>query len=156
VSVDRKTLTVSSNRGYARGEIVVLAKDGERATVTVADKQDSDKLILTTAIPGAIGFTNGTIGAADLLLPASLQPPVISKLALGYTYETATEALEHCLALNDFVFEDHTEAARWPDRTFTPLWPVADRHPAVHFGFDRPLPAGLVSLYVDVPGMDAE
>ncbi|MFA4902804.1 MAG: putative baseplate assembly protein [Desulfobaccales bacterium] len=80
----------------------------------------------------------------------NLNPPIISKLTLGFSYVTDPEALNHCLSYNDFVFTDLTEACRWPDQTFKPFLPVSDTRPTVHFGFDLPLPVGLVSLYVDI------
>lgn len=80
--------------------------------------------------------------------------PVVSKLTLSYTYLTDPESLDYCLSRNEFQFEDHTEDVRWPNRSFDPFWPVSDQQPALHFGFDQPLPAGLVSLYVQVPGTE--
>jgi len=144
-----KTITVKdSNLGYTAGEAVVLAKGNIEESATIDHIQDNDKLVLTSAIPAS--FVDGTV-ATPTLLPATIQPPVISKLTLGYTYLTDPEAPDHCLSQNDFVFEDHSEACRWPDQTFKPFRPVADNRPAVHLGFDRQLPVGLISLYVDVP-----
>ena len=80
--------------------------------------------------------------------------PVVSRLTLSYTYITDPETLDHCLTRNEFQFEDRTDDARWPDRSFDPFWPVSDVSPALHFGFDQRLPAGLVSLYVQVPGAE--
>ncbi len=80
--------------------------------------------------------------------------PVVSKLTLSYTYITDPETLDHCLTRNEFQFEDHTEDVRWPDRSFDPFSPLSDEQPALHFGFDQRLPAGLVSLYVQVPGAE--
>ena len=80
--------------------------------------------------------------------------PVVSKLTLSYTYLTDPETLDHCLSRNEFVFEDHTEDVRWPNRNFDPFWPVSDQQAALHFGFDQRLPAGLVSLYMQVPGAE--
>lgn len=80
--------------------------------------------------------------------------PVVSKLTLSYTYLTDPEPLDHCLTRNEFQVEDHTEDVRWPDRSFDPFWPVPDERPALHFGFDQRLPAGLVSLYAQVPGAE--
>lgn len=80
--------------------------------------------------------------------------PVVSKLTLSYTYLTDPEPLDHCLTRNEFQFEDHTEDVRWPDRSFDPFWPVPDERPALHFGFDQRLPAGLVSLYAQVSGAE--
>jgi hypothetical protein len=80
--------------------------------------------------------------------PATFDPPVVTKVKLAYQYRTAAELLDHCLAYNAFTYADHGEACRWPRSPFEPFVPVAELLPAVHLGFDRALPAGLVSLYV--------
>jgi hypothetical protein len=95
-----------------------------------------------------------TSGGPSLPVAVNTQAPVISKLSLSYTYLTDPEMLDHCLTRNEFQFEDHTDDARWPDRSFDPFWPVSDERPALHFGFDQRLPAGLVSTYVQVPGSE--
>lgn len=86
----------------------------------------------------------------------AMNVPVVSKLTLAYTYLTDPETLDHCLSRNEFVFEDHTEDIRWPDRRFDPFCPVSDQQPALHFGFDQRLPAGLISMYVQVPGAEEQ
>lgn len=83
---------------------------------------------------------------------SSLKPPVIGAVTLQYSYQTDAETLDHCLAFNDFVFADHTHACLWPREFFQPFRPLEERLPAVHFGFDQPLPQGLVSLFVHLPG----
>lgn len=155
ISSNRKSLTVNTNQGYCGGESVFLSKgSATKEAATIAYTQGTDKLVLTSAIPGTVDFAGGTVEAAGgipKLLAANLQPPIISKLTLTYSYLTDPEALDHCLSYNDFIFEDHSEASRWPDQTFKPFRPVADLQAAVHLGFDRPLPAGLISIYLDVP-----
>jgi hypothetical protein len=159
VSNDGTVITVDGNGGYVGGESVELTPVGGTAVdAKVAARQGTDKLVLTTAIQDPPSFRGGgriapksLAGSAPLLVPHTLTPPVVSSLTLGYAYLTDPQPLDHCLATNDFVFEDHTEACRWPDRTFMPLRAVADRQPAVHLGFTRPLPAGLISMFVAVP-----
>jgi hypothetical protein len=149
VSADGKTLTVDSNQGYGPGDSVVLLKGTTRITVTIDATLDSDKLLLQAPTPAGItGFANGTL---DLLVAAPPSPPVISKLALSYSYATDAAILDHCLTENDFVFADETNASRWPDRSLMPFVPVADARPTIHFGFDQQLPSGLISLFVNVP-----
>jgi hypothetical protein len=82
------------------------------------------------------------------LVEATFDPPVVTKVTLAYTYRTDPERLDHCVAYNAFTYADHSEAARWPRATFEPFVPVNELLPAVHLGFDRALPAGLLSLYV--------
>jgi hypothetical protein len=94
------------------------------------------------------------------LVESTLQPPVVAKLTLQYTYQTPPAALDHCLAFNDFVYRDHSHACRWPRQPFDPFQPIADAlltpQPALYFGFDQPLPAGLVSLYLSAPPPPAD
>jgi hypothetical protein len=95
-------------------------------------------------------------GGGTIPVTVNTAAPVVSKLTLSYSYITDPERLDHCLTSNDFRFEDHTEDARWPDRSFDPFWPVSDDQPALHFGFNQRLPSGLVSLYVLVPGAEEQ
>jgi hypothetical protein len=89
--------------------------------------------------------------------PETLQPPIVASLRLGYTHETSSQLLDHCVTYNDFAFADHIDDVRWRRRSFEPFTPVNDSEPAVHFGFARQLPVGLVSLYfaADAAGNNA-
>jgi hypothetical protein len=80
-----------------------------------------------------------------------LTPPIVRKALIAFEYLTDPQPLDHCVTYNDFVYQDVTEAARWPDQRFVPFTPVEGATPAVHFGFDRALPVGLASLFLDVP-----
>lgn len=97
-----------------------------------------------------IVITPGTGGAAATIT-STLGPPIVKRFTLAFEYVTDPSFLDHCLAHNDFIFSDFSEACRWPDQTFAPFHPVAGTSPAVYFGFDKPLPVGLVSLYFDIP-----
>ncbi|OGW50258.1 MAG: putative baseplate assembly protein, partial [Nitrospirae bacterium GWC2_57_9] len=98
--------------------------------------------------------TKATTTATTMPIIANIVAPVVSKLTFSYTYLTDPEMLDHCLTRNEFQFEDHTEDARWADRSFDPFWPMSDEQPALHFGFNQRLPAGLVSMYVQTPGAE--
>ncbi|MEJ1961446.1 MAG: putative baseplate assembly protein [Gammaproteobacteria bacterium] len=80
----------------------------------------------------------------------NLAPPIVKTVSISFEYLTDSEPLDHCVVYNDFVYQDVTEAARWPDLSFAPFVPVSGTTPAVHFGFDRALPNGLASLFLDV------
>ncbi len=90
---------------------------------------------------------SGTSNVMPILEP---RPPALSRLFLGYTYRSPTLSPERCLTHNDFRFEDHGDDARWPGPTFAPFRPTADLTPTLYLGFERALPADLVSLYLDV------
>jgi hypothetical protein len=82
--------------------------------------------------------------------PATLQPPVVTRLEVGYYVLSDPESADFCVAENDFAFAEHSEDARWPRSPFAPFLPVADRTPALHFGFSKRPPAALVSLLLQV------
>jgi hypothetical protein len=79
-------------------------------------------------------------------------PPSLSSITFSYSYQIGPFIPDHCLALNGFDYQDFTDAARWGQQPFIPFAPLPDRYAAVYLGFDRPLPIGLISLYVDIPG----
>jgi hypothetical protein len=81
---------------------------------------------------------------------STLSPPAIMTLRLSYTYFTPSQWLDHCVAYNGFVYRDHSEDVKWTRRPFTPFLSNEEREPALHLGFDRKLPSGLIGIYVDV------
>jgi hypothetical protein len=81
-------------------------------------------------------------------VPNALVPPIVDRIEIAYVVATRPVPPGHCVALNDFVFADHTEDAMWSRRPFAPFLPVGDRAPAVHLGFTQPFQPGLISLLV--------
>jgi hypothetical protein len=80
------------------------------------------------------------------------RPPRLASFTFSYTYQVGPFIQDHCLALNGFAYQDFGDAARWGQAPFLPFSPLPDQYAAVYFGFDKPLPVGLVSLYLSVPG----
>lgn len=78
------------------------------------------------------------------------QPPALSAFYLGYSWQNGPLHAETVLALNDFQYEDRTEEAKWPGKTFQPYKPVSDVTPALYLGFDKPLPNDRIGIYMDV------
>jgi hypothetical protein len=85
---------------------------------------------------------------------ASNEPhaPWLRSFTCSYSYRLGPFAPDHCLSLNGFAYDDFSDACLWGRSPFLPFTPLPDRFAAVYLGFDQPLPVGLVSLYVDVPG----
>ena len=77
-------------------------------------------------------------------------PPSIGGFHMGYDYISPTVEPQHCFTLNDFVWDDYTSPAHWGGPPFEPLRPGVDRTPALYFGFDRNLPAGVIGLYLNI------
>jgi hypothetical protein len=115
-----------------------------------------------------IRIAEGSYGHPLQVLPASdpssspvevrastLRPPVIQSIGLSYTYKTEQTDLDQCLTFNEFTFTDATDACRWPRRYFEPFVALNSSRAAFHFGFDQPLPVGLVSLYFSIPALES-
>lgn len=79
-----------------------------------------------------------------------VRPPHIERLRLGYTWRSRAMVPERVLTENDFGFADRTEAAATRGMPFAPFVPLRDVSPSIYLGFDAPLPADLISLYLDV------
>jgi hypothetical protein len=77
---------------------------------------------------------------------------MLNAISFSYSYQLGPVIPDHCIALNGFTYADYSDACRWGRTPFLPFAPLPDRFAAVYFGFDRPLPVGLVSLYLDIPG----
>jgi phage-related baseplate assembly protein len=78
------------------------------------------------------------------------RPPALSDFRLGYTWQHGPFHPEHVLAQNDFRYEDRTEEAKWPGRTFLPFSPVSDVTPALYLGFDKQLPVDRLGILFDI------
>lgn len=97
--------------------------------------------------------TSGTTPPAQKVFRLSILetvPPALSGFRLGYSYRSPWTRPHHCLTYNDFRYEDHGDDVRWPGGEFAPYRPVADSTAALYLGFDRPLPADRVSLFLDI------
>jgi hypothetical protein len=78
------------------------------------------------------------------------RPPALEACFLGYTYRSPKTAPEYCFSYNDFQFIDQTREAIWPGPPLKPFSPTADSTPSLYLGFDRALPADLISLFFNV------
>jgi uncharacterized phage protein gp47/JayE len=78
------------------------------------------------------------------------QPPALSDFRLGYSWQDGPHPPEHVLTFNDFHYDDRTDEAVWPGRTFQAFTPVADATPALYLGFDGKLPVDNLGLFFDV------
>lgn len=77
-------------------------------------------------------------------------PPALKLVAIGYTYESAWAAPDAALVYGDYRYRDATEDLGVVGRSFEPFVPVSDAAPTVYLGFDRPLPADRIGIYLDI------
>ena len=163
------TATNGSAYDFSRGGTVsfLVPRDWAEATVNgeknlwlrvrIVTGNFGEALPITPAVEArpATATTPAIEAAPAKLGPSTLFPPLVKRCTLAFEYVTDPSFLDHCLTFNDFVFEDVSGACRWPDQSFAPFRAVAGHSPAVHFGFDAPLPVGLISLYFEVPASGA-
>ncbi|MFN0147229.1 MAG: putative baseplate assembly protein [Dehalococcoidia bacterium] len=87
---------------------------------------------------------------ANTIVVVETVPPALDDFRIGYLYMSPDAAADTCFAYSDFQWADRTADARWRGTSFEPFSLLADRVPTLYLGFDRPLPADLVSLYFDI------
>ena len=89
-------------------------------------------------------------GDKETMTITEIVPPALKRMIFGYTYSSPLQPPEACYLYNDFRWQDVTGAARWSGQTLEPFQLVEERTPTIYLGFDRPLPADLISLYLDI------
>jgi hypothetical protein len=93
---------------------------------------------------------------SDPLTVTEYLPQALEHLRIGYVYHSLQDSAQACLTHNDFQWQDHTDDARRQGSPFEPFSPVEDNTPALYLGFDKPLPADLISLYFDIQEVSGE
>ncbi|HEX7527267.1 MAG TPA: hypothetical protein VF327_13215, partial [Gaiellaceae bacterium] len=108
------------------------------------------------AIVKLVSWFDAQAKATRYLAVTEPRPPLLDVFSIGYHWESAPAAPQHCLTLNDFRWADRTEEARWHGNAFTPFSPTDDIVPTLYLGFDRPLPADLIGLFADIAEVSGE
>ncbi len=90
------------------------------------------------------------IPKSDPMVIVEYLPKPLEQLRIAYQYNSSLEAPQICLTHNDFQWRDCTDDARRQGAPFEPFAPVEDRTPTLYLGFDAPLPADLISLFLDI------
>lgn len=106
------------------------------------------------AVLRTVSWLDADTGAVNFLPILEPRPPALGDLKLAYSYSSPRVRADHVVALNDFAWTDGTEPVRWRGTGFPPFTPTGDTHPTLYMRFDRPLPAGLVSLFADIEELD--
>jgi hypothetical protein len=78
------------------------------------------------------------------------RPPTMDRVQLGYLYRSPKVSPEHCRTFNDFAFSNRDVDVRTVGSPFEPFSLVADTTPALYVGFDGPLPADQLGLFLDI------
>jgi uncharacterized phage protein gp47/JayE len=133
--------------------MIELTVPSDLAPTTVADQQGL--WMRAQLVSGGYGFTKTVPittggGSPPTIKFFVAQPPALSDFRLGYTWQDGPHPPEHVLTFNDFRYDDRTDEAVWPGRTFQAFNPVADATPALYLGFDGKLPVDNLGLFFDM------
>jgi hypothetical protein len=121
---------------------------GNMTPVSVND--DEDVWIRVRLVSGGYGFVRHLLVEKRPVSFVVHQPPALEEFRIGYTWQNGPYPAERIVTLNDWQYEDRTEDARWPGRTFAPFRPVGDPTPALYLGFDGPPPVDRLGILFDV------
>lgn len=86
------------------------------------------------------------------------QPPSVAVMRMGYSWSQGPSAFDNVFTLNDFQYQDHSDDARLPGRSFAPFAPISETNPSLYLGFDGELPVNNFGIYADIveqPGASA-
>lgn len=97
-----------------------------------------------------VTWTDSSTGLTNVFPIILIRPPVIENVALGYEYHSPVRTPDHCIAYNDFQYADLSDDLHTTGSTVAPYAYVADQTPALYLGFNRPLPANLIGLYLAI------
>lgn len=100
-------------------------------------------------------ITIPNVGTVNYLQPL---PPSVAVFRMGYSWMRGPFPFETVFTYNDFQYQDHSDDARLPGRSFAPFTTVAEVTPEVYFGYDKQLPVNNFGQYMDVqevPGAPA-
>ena len=147
------TASATARTFRATGSVsFVVPDDLEPTTVNAVD----GRWIRARLVAGGYGLVrivswkDADTGKLNFHPMVEYRPPTLEVVRLGYRWRSVEQTPEHALAHNDFAFVDVTQNAAARGDAFAPIAPVADRTAALYLGFDAPLPADLVSLYLDI------
>ena len=79
-------------------------------------------------------------------------PPTLGGIEVFYRYASPTEPPQAALAYNDCSWRDLTAGVHWPGTPFAPYTACADTAPTLYLGFDAPLPAERIGVFLRLPG----
>ncbi|HXT27530.1 MAG TPA: putative baseplate assembly protein, partial [Candidatus Eisenbacteria bacterium] len=139
------------SRDFRSGELIEFFVPNDMVSTTV--NNEDGLWIRARVVTGAYGVAqtvdihNGTPPSVTFNVP---QAPALMSFRMGYTWSQGPVALEEVLTYNDFQYEDHTDDARLPGKTFPPFTPIQEITPAVYFGFSQKLPVNNFGLFLEI------
>lgn len=78
------------------------------------------------------------------------RPPMLSELQFEVSGRSLATSAHHVLSFDGALHNDHSEIAQWRGAPFPPFAGRDDTAPALYLGFDGPLPAANLGLYIEI------
>jgi hypothetical protein len=78
-------------------------------------------------------------------------PPTLGGIDVYYRYASPTAPPEVALATNDAGWRDLSGSLHWPGPSFAPFLACSDTAPTLYLGFDAPLPAERIGVFLGLP-----
>jgi hypothetical protein len=103
-----------------------------------------------------VAWTDPKTNVLNFLPVVEPRPPVLDGLELFFHYESSGAPPATALTLNDFAWEDVTPGLAQPGPGFIPFRSMPDPVPMLYLGFDGPLPADRLGLYVELREPDPD
>jgi hypothetical protein len=103
-----------------------------------------------------VSWTDAKTGVVNFLPVVEPRPPVLDSVEVFFRYESPAAPPPQGLALNDFQWEDVGARLTGTGPGITPIRSMPEHAPTLYLGFDGPLPADRVGLYVELPDPDPD
>jgi predicted phage baseplate assembly protein len=97
-----------------------------------------------------VAWTDTKSNLVNFLPVIEPHPPTLGGIDVYFRYAAPTSPPEHAVALNDCAWADVTPALQWPGPTFEPYRPCSDTAPTLYLGFDAPLPAERIGVFLEI------
>ncbi len=97
-----------------------------------------------------VAWTDSKSNLVNFLPVIEPRPPVLDGVEITYRSASELVAPERATSFDDAEWRDHTPALAWPGPGFAPFRACRDGAPALYLGFEAPLPAETIGLFLDV------
>ncbi len=98
-----------------------------------------------------VAWTDANSNLVNFLPVIEPHPPTLGGIDVFFRYASLTAPPEAALATNDAGWRDLAGSLHWPGPSFAPYLACSDAAPTLYLGFDAPLPAERIGVFLGVP-----
>jgi hypothetical protein len=98
-----------------------------------------------------VAWTDTNSNMVNFLPVIEPLPPTLGGIDVYYRYASPTGPPEAAMATNDAGWRDLSGSLHWPGPSFAPYLPCSDTAPTLYLGFDAPLPAERIGVFLGLP-----